>query len=302
MIVVAGGTGTLGRSLIPLLTGEGLPVRVVTRDVNTAARVLPGVDAVAADVTRPDDARRAVAGADVVVSAITGFASPAGVEAVDAAGNRVLADVCRAARIRHFVLLSVMGAAADHPLALFRAKFAAEEAVRRSGVSATIIRPSPYLETWLGLVGSPLVSSGKTVVFGRGRNPINFVSALDVARFVELAICDPALVGQTIDVPGPENLTLEDLVAITRTASGSSGAVSHAPRAVLRFLSVALRPIQPMRAGQVATALAMDTHDMAVDGESVRSRFPTIPMTTAATVASTLFGRQGAEVDRPQPA
>ena len=38
------------------------------------------------------------------------------------------------------------------------------------------------METWAGLVGEPLVETGKTRIFGRGGNPINFVSADDVAR------------------------------------------------------------------------------------------------------------------------
>jgi NADH dehydrogenase len=86
------------------------------------------------------------------------------------------------------------------------------------------------LETWLGLIGGPLVAQGKTLVFGRGQNPINFVSALDVARFVDLAIADRSFRGKVVEVPGPENLTLDQLVEITRAASGRSGHVSHSPR------------------------------------------------------------------------
>jgi len=92
------------------------------------------------------------------------------------------------------------------------------------------------------------------------------------------------------EVPGPENLTVNQLVEIVETACGRSGRVSHTPRAVMRLLSIALRPIDRMRAGQVGTALFMDTRDMAVDGRAVRAAHPSIPMTTAATVAKRLFG------------
>jgi hypothetical protein len=37
--------------------------------------------------------------------------------------------------------------------------------------------------------------------------------------------------------------------------------------------------------------LYMDTHDMTADGQLRWSRFPSVPMTTAADVASELFGR-----------
>jgi len=299
MIVVAGASGTLGPLLVPLFVGHDEPVRVVTRDPIAAGRKLSGVELVAGDVTQPRDARRAVDGARVVISAITGFASPAGVRAVDADANRVLAEAAATAGVEHFILLSVAQASADHPIELFRAKFAAEQAVRASGVVWTVIRPTAYLETWLGLIGGPLVAKGRTVVFGQGRNPINFVSALDVARFVDLAVADTSLRGQILDVPGPENLTLDQLVEITETASGRSGRASHTPRAAMRLLSLALRPIDRMRAGQIAAALVMDTRNMAVDGRAARAAHPSIPMTTAPAVAERLFPAHAGQTVRP---
>lgn len=295
MIAVVGATGTLGPLLIPLLLQRDEPVRVVTRDPAAAIGKVSGAEVVGADATRQDDARRAVAGARVVVSAMSGFAT-AGVRAVDAEGNRVLAAAAAHAGVEQLVLLSVIDAAADHPIPLFRAKAAAEAAVRASGVSWTIVRPSAYLETWLGLVGGPLVANGKTVVFGRGRNPINFVSAADVARVVDLAIGDPTRRGKVLEVPGPENLTLEELLETVRVASGRSGRVSHAPRAMMRLLSIALRPIAPMRADQMATALVMDTRDMTIDGSPIRAAYPEIPMTPAAAVAARMFGPAAARM------
>lgn len=299
MIVVAGASGTLGPLLVPLLVGRGEPVRVVTRDPDAASRKVSGVELIAGDVTRPADARRAVEGARVVVSAITGFASPAGLQAVDIEGNRILADAAARAGVEQFVLLSVAQATADHPMALFRAKFAAEQAIRTSGIGWTIIRPTAYLETWLGLIGGPLVAKGKTLVFGRGRNPINFVSALDVARVVDLAIADRSFRGKVVEMPGPENLTLDQLVAIIESVYGRSGRVSHTPRAAMRLLSIALGPIDRMRAGQIAAALVMDTRDMTMDGRAVRAAYPSIPMTTAATVAERLFGATAGHVVQP---
>ena len=299
MIVVAGASGTLGPLLIPLLVGRGEPVRVVTRDPHAAGRKLSGVELIAGDVTRPADARRAVEGARVVVSAITGFASPAGLQAVDVEGNRILAEAAARAGVEQFVLLSILQASTDHPMELFRAKVAAEQAVRASGVGWTIVRPTAYLETWLGLIGGPLVAKGKTLVFGRGRNPINFVSALDVARFVDLAISDPSFRGKVVEVPGPENLTLDQLVEITRAASGRSGHVSHSPRSIMRLLSIALRPVNRMRAGQIRAALLMDTLDMTIDDPSVRAEYPSIPMTTAAVVAERLYRAPTGHVVQP---
>ena len=301
MIVVVGASGTLGPLLVPLLVARGEAVRVVTRDPKGAAGRLTGVELMSGDVTRPDDARRAVEGARVVVSAITGFGSPGGVKAVDEDGNRTLAKAASTAGVEQFVLLSVGGASADHAIPLFRAKFAAEEAVRASGIAWTIIRPSAYLETWLGIIGGPLVSTDKTLVFGRGENPINFVSALDVARFVDRAVGDPTWRGQVVEVAGRENLSLNQLVEIVRRVSGRTGRISHTPRAAMRLLSVVLRPINRMRAGQIQAALVMDTTNMALDSHAAHSADPSIPLSEAADVAARMFAH-AAPVPAVQPA
>jgi hypothetical protein len=51
-----------------------------------------------------------------------------------------------------------------------------------------------------------------------------------------------------------------------------------------------------MRAQQIAAALVMDTREMAVDGPTIRAIDPSIPMTTAAEVATAFFGAARQEV------
>ena len=87
-------------------------------------------------------------------------------------------------------------------------KYAAEQDLKASGLAWTIIRPTAYMEMWCDVLGRPLLDKGKTQVFGRGLNPINWVSAADVAEFVTLATLDSALRGEVIEVGGPENLTI----------------------------------------------------------------------------------------------
>jgi uncharacterized protein YbjT (DUF2867 family) len=150
----------------------------------------------------------------------------------------------------------------------------------------TIVRPTAYQETWLEIVGRPLVMTGKTRVFGRGRNPINFVSAGDVARIVDIAVKDVSLRGQSVDVEGPEDLCFDAFVEVVRAATGATGSVSHVPLPMLRVLSVILRPLRPVLAGQVATAVVMDTRDMTADTTERARRFPDVPSTSLRDVAA----------------
>jgi len=289
MILVAGGTGTLGRSLIPLLAAHGEPIRVLTRGGRPAPELaLNGIEATIGDGRDPETLRRAMVGVRRVISAINGFGGDRalGVEAIDRDGNINLIEAAEAAGVEHFVLVSVQQAAADHPIELFRMKAAAEQRLRASRMAWTMVRPTAYQETWLEIVGRPLVTTGKTRVFGRGRNPINFVSAGDVARIVDIAVQDPSLRGQSVDVQGPENLTFDEFVETVSAATGATGSVSHVPLPMLRVLSIVLRPLRPVLAGQVATAVVMDTRDMSADTSERARRFPDVPSSPLRAVAA----------------
>ena len=139
---------------------------------------------------------------------------------------------------------------------------------------------------------APIVTGGKTLIFGRGRNPINFVSVHDVARFVELAVVDPAMRGVEVDVGGPENLTFEQIAETFQRETGRRGTVRHVPLPVMRIASVLLRAINPVIARQIQAGVVMDTADMSFDAADRASRYRTIPMTTLAEVVRRDFGER----------
>ena len=146
-------------------------MRVVSRDADRArAAASPSVAGAGADVIEfatadvrdPASLTSVLAGADVVVAAVQGFGGrdAGGLQAVDVDGNANLIRAAAATGVGQFVLMSMQGAAADAPLALARAKAGAEQALRDTAMASTIVRPSTYMETWVSLVGDPIVASG----------------------------------------------------------------------------------------------------------------------------------------------
>jgi uncharacterized protein YbjT (DUF2867 family) len=251
VILVAGGTGRLGTLVVRGLGRSHLDVRVLTRDVTRAQHLGDVAEVVVGDVRDRASLDHAMGGVTTVVSAVQGFAGPGNVTpaSVDHEGNRHLVDAAAAAGA-DVVMLSVVGASARHPMELFRAKHAAEQHLRASKVPWTIVRATAFVEMWAEILG-------KGIVFGRGDNPINFVSVHDVAAVVELAVIDPNLRGQIIDVGGPDNLTFNQLVAELQNVTGRSRKVRHVPRWLLRAISPVAR--------QPAAALVMDTIDLTFD-------------------------------------
>lgn len=280
MILVAGGTGMLGRRVVAGLRAEGRPVRVLTRDAADATDI--DAEVAVGDVRDEASLRGAVVGCTTVVSAFHGFLGGrgAGPLQIDFVGNRALARAATQAGVQHLVLVSVYDARADHPLELHRAKHAAEQAVRGAGPDWTILRPTAYVETWLPIVAGGVSKGKPALVLGRGANPINFVSVHDVASVVVRAVADEALRGRQLDVPGPDELTL---VQLARCAGATR--IRHVPRAVLRAASIVLGSAAPAGGRAARAALVMDTTDMTADSAEVRSIFPDLEFHSAARIA-----------------
>ena len=267
MILVAGGTGALGTQLVRRLLTRGFRVRVLSRSAASAKHLAdPQLEVVEGDIRDQRSLERATAGVATVVSAVHGFLDREGPRAIDRDGNSNLVAAARAAGAEHFVLLSIAGASADSPMELFRMKYAAEQELKNSGLGWTIVRPTAYMETWLGMIAVPLLQNGRVRIFGRGLNPINFVSAHDVARVVEAAVMDPTEPGTTIDIGGPEDLSFVEFVRVVEGATHRKATTSHVPLAMMRVLSVVMKPVNGVVARQIQGGVVMDTTDLTSAG------------------------------------
>lgn len=267
MILVAGGTGRLGRVLVPALLERGEQVRVLARHASSAScPELAGAQLVTGDVRDPGSLAAAAEGVNTVISAVQALVDPHGgtPESVDRDGNAHLVEM--AERVGAMViLLSTIGAAPSSPMEYFRSKWAAEEALRRSTVPWTVVRASAFAETWADVMAQTAGRSGRPVVFGRGKNPTNFVMVADVTTAVLRAVHDPALRGRVVEVGGPEDLTLTELAHRVQQAHDWTGAPRHVPRPLLRVSARVLSGVRPSLARQMRSAVAMDAMEARFD-------------------------------------
>jgi uncharacterized protein YbjT (DUF2867 family) len=284
VILVTGGTGTLGRELVRRLDERGERVRVMTRDRNRARGLPAQAEVVQGDLRDGATVMAAMHGCTAVIAAAHGFVGPGKPtpESIDRDGNRRLIEAAVATKVERFVLVSVAGASSDHPMSLSRAKFAAERDLRESGVRFTIVRAAPFIETWVTLLGQILEAKGHAPVFGPGTNPVSFVSVRDVAALIVLALIGEAP-NDIYEVGGPEAVGLAGLAQQIAEARGGPTVVKHIPLVALRAMSLLARPFSPAFARQAQAAVVMNTTDMTLDA-AWREALPSVPVTRVADV------------------
>jgi uncharacterized protein YbjT (DUF2867 family) len=286
VILIAGGTGRLGTLVVNRLVNRELIVRVLTRDPARAAHLAGDhVEVVTGDVRNRASLRPATDGVDVVVSAVQGFTGPRGCSpaTVDRDGNANLIVATKAAGA-DFVLVSTVGATPDSPMELFRMKHAAEDHARSSGTPTTIIRATAFAELWIELLQQTAARSGRPLVFGRGDNPINFVSVADVAALVEHAVTDASLRGQTLEIGGPVNVTVNELAEAVQRAGDRIGTPRHVSPAMLRLMANTIGRVKPQLGRQARAALAMDRTDLTFDAARLYRDYPDLPSTSLSDV------------------
>lgn len=233
MILVVGATGRLGGAIARLLLGQGKRVRILVRQdspstelaaqgLATAAESLlaAGAEIVMGDLRDRASVARAVQGIDTIVATATAIQRDGDLEGVDKAGMLALVQEAQAAGVRHFIYVSVLGAAPGHPSPLMDAKGTVEQALQKGGMAWTILRPAKFFEVWVAnLVGMPIALQ-LPVTLVEGDTPHAFVSEGDVAAYVVKSVENPRAENRSFEVAGPESYTWSQCVQAMGDAFG----------------------------------------------------------------------------------
>jgi NADH dehydrogenase len=246
-IVVAGGTGFIGREVVAQLLSSGEDrVAVTTRDPQAPDPWNGRVERLQAFAGDALSLGKAFTGAEVVIQAVQ-FPNHPVEDArrgrtyleIDGKGTTLAARAAKAAGVRRFVYLSGAGAGQGRPQPWFRAKEMAEAAVRETGLEFVFLRPS-----WI--YGPRDRSMNRFVFFSRhlpvvpvigdGRTPVYPIYVRDVARCVALAARRPEAAGRAFDAGGPERLTMDQILATLLAVLGKRRVLLHHPVGLMKLL------------------------------------------------------------------
>ncbi|RAO78175.1 SDR family oxidoreductase [Dyella jiangningensis] len=208
-ILVTGATGRVGRHVVDQLVKRGAAVRVLTRDPSKAS-FPAGVDVARGDLLDIDALRAAFDGVRTLflLNAVTG----------DEFTQAILTlNVAREAGVKRVVYLSVIHADRFVNVPHFAVKFGAERMLQQMGFSATILRPTYFIDNEHmikdvvvnhGVYPVPIGSKGAALVDTRD---IGEVAAIELIRRDQAADTLPV---ETINLVGPDALTGTEVAAI----------------------------------------------------------------------------------------
>lgn len=233
-ILVVGATGFLGMEVCRQLTATHQNVIGLVRKSAVEEKVKAlkqwGVQLVEGDLKDKASIKKALLGVDTVVStASSTFSRQEGdsIQTVDNEGQSTLVDEAKAAGVKQFVFVSFTFGPDGFPLQT--AKQRAEEKLKTSGMTYSIIKPSFFMEAWLSSAVGFDFSNAKANIYGEGKNKISWIAITDVAAFTVAAIDSPAVRNKAIEIGGPEALSPLEVVSIFEKASGKKFELQHVP-------------------------------------------------------------------------
>jgi uncharacterized protein YbjT (DUF2867 family) len=206
LILVTGGTGTLGRQVLPRLREAGCDLRVLSRRTHEAA---DGIEYVTGDLLTDEGVQAAVDGAGIILHC-------AGSSKGDDEATRNLVRAASRAGVQHLVYISVIGvdriplvSGIDRTMfGYFGSKLAAERVVAGSGLPWTTLRAAQFHDLILMVAQQMTKLPVIPVPAGFRFQPVDAGEV--AARLVELALGTPA--GLVPDLAGPRVYPVADLL------------------------------------------------------------------------------------------
>lgn len=278
-IVVAGGTGFLGRHISRALIDNGHEVTVLTRAPDKVSKIpdLEGANAARADVTEPHTLKGVLSGAKGVVGAVQFPNHPVEVprkgltyNRFDREGTEHLLAEAKNAGIERYVYISGAGADPGSDRTWYRAKGRAERAIERSDLAYSILRPSwAYGPEDRALNRFAAISRFSPIVPRLGVRPqrIQPVFVDDIALAVRRIFESPDAWGRVFEIGGPKVLTMDEIIRTMLEVVGRRRLIVPVPTALARLgtAPLTLLPTPPMTPRGIEFAVQdglVDTTDL----------------------------------------
>ena len=251
-VFVTGATGFVGHALLHRLCAAGHIVRcLVRRGSEPDLRGFGAIARIEGDILTRRGLEEGMAGCDAVIHLVGIIreqrAANVTFERVHVEGTRNVLDAAKATGIQRYLHMSALGTRRGAASRYHQTKWAAEEAVRGSGLAWTIFRPSIIYgrgDGFVTMLASMVRRLPAAPVIGSGRQRLQPIPVDQVAAGFTGALDLPATIKQIYEVGGPQAVTLLELLDLIGQALGHRRVRKlHVPLGVMSPLTRVLHPL-----------------------------------------------------------
>jgi uncharacterized protein YbjT (DUF2867 family) len=212
MILVIGGTGTIGSEVVRLLRASKAPFRALVRDPAKAPSLqAQGVETIAGDLRHPESLPKALQGVEKVF-----VVTPLVPDQVRM--RATLIGAAKVAGVRHVVMSTGIGAARDSPLQIGRWHGENQTQLEESGMAWTFVQPGFFMQNMLMYAESIRDKGEFDMPLADGK--VSWIDARDIAAVAAKALTEPGHENRTYPVTGPQALSAAELATILTDIAG----------------------------------------------------------------------------------
>ncbi|MGZ6365556.1 MAG: SDR family oxidoreductase [Ktedonobacteraceae bacterium] len=203
IVLVTGGTGTLGRAVIARLAARQYCIRLLAR--HSVSTLPTGVEVIAGDLVSGNGLDEALEGVHTIIHCASAYQDS---KRVDFEGTRLLLHRVRVTETPHIVYPSIVGvdrSSYDY----YQTKLATERLIEQGSLPWSIVRATQFHDCVLWLIHSFSVDTQPVVAVPKGMR-FQSIDVGEVAdRLVSLVEQGPG--AHTPDLGGPQVRTIEDM-------------------------------------------------------------------------------------------
>ncbi len=233
VVFVTGATGQQGGAVADRLLADGWRVRVLTRHpdgVRARALADAGAQLIAGSLEDPATIDRCVEGVYGVYSVHPGPLDP---DQDEVRAGRAVVDAALKYGVAHLIYSSGLGADRGGQAA----KWEIEQYITASGISATVLRPSSFMENLITQSATVGIRDGALRTAAAAHVRQQFIALDDIGAFTALALQNPdGYRGRTLELVG-DALTPPEVAAAVGAAVGRDVPYLRRPIEELRRIS-----------------------------------------------------------------
>ncbi len=219
MILVAGGTGFVGRQVVKRLSDDNRKTRVLARTyVGFAELNPPDAELALGDITSPETLPAAFAGVATLVHlvGIIQEVDDATFETIHVEGTLNLINAAQKSNVRKIIYVSALGVREHAASRYHQSKYKAEQIVKNSGIAYVIFRPSvmygqggEFINMLLNMMKSPLIP-----LIGGGGNKMQPLFVGDLALCLAKSVSMAETNNKIFEIAGPEPMTYKEMIRL----------------------------------------------------------------------------------------